>query len=851
MAIGVDPAEPFDEGSAMHRSWLGWVLVAGLSLAMGCDGPAATDAGGGDGGGPLDAPGSDTPGSDAPMADVPGLDAPSVDAPSVDAPSVDAPSVDGAVPDGGTDAGALVVSTGHLRGRVVEALTLDTAPVAGATITAINGVSATSDAEGRFDLTGIPVGARTALHVSPPGGGTVYSSTDLIVDVPEVGDVVADARLLRGCSVVMNVGAGDGVRPFAPCGSARVGLTLPEDGVVTESGAPVASVRVELAAIPALASGELAGEAFLAFPGDMVARDDSGAEVWLESRGAAEVRLFDEATGAPARLAPGAEATLTVPAAPGSLEDDAVRLWSYDVAAAEWVEEGSGVIQAHAGTGALVTRMTVSHFTWWNSDQAASRTCLSGRVMLSEDVAGVFTRVMTLGVDYGGSSYGAIAADGTFEVFARSASSADLTIQADLGSASRAIYSARIATGAPGVCTDVGTLEVDVSQLLGCARGRIEDAAGDPVAGAEILGSQRGRAIAARSGTDGSYCLPVLAGLPLSIGAEAVDGAGAPIRGTAFSTATSSSGTCGGASCATLPTVVVRAASCITGTITDGLGGSLDALVTFYGAAGRGAASSAGDGTFCVPVPAGEVYRGYGELRRAGFEVTADSGDVFVAQSAGSCGMPDTCARAELIAASVGCVHGVAVDGLGAPVVGATVRARSPGTARFGRAETGADGSFCVPARVNERATVEIVREDRTRRDYVTFTAEPTATAVCGGSGCLEAGTVTLRTETFATCIRGRLLDGALPVRVPIRAFGFDEVAIVRPREDGTFCLDVDPGPTGRVRLIDLNVPARSGCVGDRDTSVAAPPSGGASCLAETTCTDVGEIDFGDFCASS
>jgi hypothetical protein len=757
------------------------------------------------------------------------------------------PAADLGVEAGAPDAGSGGV--GRVSGRVFEALTLDAVPIAGCTVTVGSGSRAVTGADGSFELTDVPPGARVLVHVEPPGTGAVFSSSDLVVSVAPGGVGRIDARLLRGCRTVLDLSAGERLRPVAPCGTggALVGVELPVGGVVDATGAPVARVRMDIAAIPTLGGGELVGEAFLAFPGDMSARAATGEEVFLESRGAAEVRLFDDATGAPAQLAAGREAVLRLPAGPSSLEDARVPMWSFDEVEGLWVEEGTAALEVEPGSGALLHRLTVPHFTWWNADQPATRTCITGRALASPGFATALASIATVGVDYAGAAYGETDGEGRFTVFARASSTVELV--ARFVDAARPA-SARVVTGAPGVCTDVGELTFDVTQAVGCVRGRAVDLAGAPVEDAGVLAVTSRRTASTRSGADGTFCVPVVGALPSRLFVEGRDASGAPIRGSAFETPPSSEASCGGPSCADAGDITLRADACIAGTYTGLAEPPERNPLAIVGRLGAVYTRPAPDGTYCATVPAGGVYDIVRFQRDGTAAESAERRGVVVPAAAGSCGAPATCVSVDLVAASVGCLRGTALDASGAPVAGAIVRAATVGSARATRTETAADGSFCVAARRDVDSTLEIVRETRTRRDHAFFrTRASGAAAVCGGPDCLDLGPQVLTTQTFATCVRGRLLGGGVPLRVPVEVRAVDDVAIVRPREDGRFCLDGDPGPDGLFRFREPEPGACPSLAGEIPVSV--PPLSGVSCAAEADCTDLGDLDFADFCASS
>ena len=306
--------------------------------------------------------------------------------------------------------------------------------------------------------------------------------------------------------------------------------------------------------------------------------------------------------------------------------------------------------------------------------------------------------MMTTGVDYLGSSTASLAADGTFQVFARANSVADLTLQSEFG---RGLFqSVRLTTGARDVCTDVGTITVDSTRVLGCTRGRVEDALGAPIANADITATQLGRTIQTRSGSDGSFCLPLVSGAHTVVRAESTDTTGAPLRGVAYEALAAPGTACGGA-CTDLGPITLRAASCIVGTIADFGGPAASARLFMSGRAGSGAALSRADGSFCASVPAGESYRAFGFVNEAGGSV-ADVETVSVPAAAGSCGTPSTCTSVTMVAGELSCVRGIARDGGGAPIAGATVRDRLAARATRAPSRPLMEASVCQHARVSE-----------------------------------------------------------------------------------------------------------------------------------------------------
>ena len=80
---------------------------------------------------------------------------------------------------------------------------------------------------------------------------------------------------------------------------------------------------------------------------------------------------------------------------------------------------------------------------------------------------------------------------------------------------------------------------------------------------------------------------------------------------------------------------------------------------------------------------------------------------------------------------------------------------------------------------------------------------------------------------------------------VPPKPKELESAAAIRPRDDGSYCVDII---AGNITVTDPI--AREGCVRPRSTSVLVPPTG-LSCAAEDTCPEVDDLDFSAFCFRS
>lgn len=100
-------------------------------------------------------------------------------------------------------------------------------------------------------------------------------------------------------------------------------------------------------------------------PGSLLALNSNGDYRGLETYGMINVELLS-ATNQKLQIAPGHKAKLTMPIASNQLDTApaSIPLWHFDVVSGLWKEEGSSKRVGNIYVG------EVSHFSWWNNDEA-------------------------------------------------------------------------------------------------------------------------------------------------------------------------------------------------------------------------------------------------------------------------------------------------------------------------------------------------------------------------------------------------------------------------------------------------------------------------------------------------
>lgn len=259
----------------------------------------------------------------------------------------------------------VTVSAGPAAGApaTLQAVVSDgSAPLQGVTVS-INGAgsSATTAADGKADVS-VPTGVPAQLKFSKAGYADQFKQVELASGA--TGASIEVRMLAREAALTLPDAAAGGT--LAGRDGARI--VLPANALVDASGQPVTgAVQVSMTPVNV-------GTNPAAFPGSFIGLQASGARGLLASYGTVEYVLSQN--GAPVQLAPGRSATIELPIYTRLNLDGSsvttgasIALWSLDERTAQWVQEGSGIVVASAGSPSeLALRAQVGHFSWWNVD---------------------------------------------------------------------------------------------------------------------------------------------------------------------------------------------------------------------------------------------------------------------------------------------------------------------------------------------------------------------------------------------------------------------------------------------------------------------------------------------------
>ena len=449
----------------------------------------------------------------------------------------------------------------------------------------------TTSAGGFYSIRGITPEQKLQLHFEKPG----YTPSQGSVSLKRKASSKSHSVLAKFEPATLN-------KMLLPSGVRQkldpaTGGSLAEQGFKVSfsanslTGAADAPVDVVISPI------DVSTAAVAAAPGDYSARTVDGQPVQLESFSMADFTLSQN--GRKVNLKPGAtaEIELLLPLNTPLQLGDETPMWHFDTRAGLWLEEGRGRVDVSSlNANRLAVFATVSHFSWWNSDQAINTTEVRGRVV---DTAGqplAYASLSSTGIDYAGQSSASTDGQGSYCIklksLSRSALIASITV-ANLRFESAALA---VNAGQAGNSCAAGTAlqvaDIVLPTRLACVEGHILDEQGQPVAGARVFTSA-GSFVA--SDAAGAFKLPAAESSLIKVGSE-----GYPVKQVTTADA--------GAACAVVelrPNSGNAGPACLTGVVYQC---SPDSPLSGLNIEARqlsdnallGTAVTAADGTYCI-----------------------------------------------------------------------------------------------------------------------------------------------------------------------------------------------------------------------------------------------------------
>lgn len=230
---------------------------------------------------------------------------------------------------------------------------------------ASTGTSTSTDAGGRASVA-VPTGTPQLLRLVKAGFADQFAVADLAAGT--TASTLSAAMLPRPAAIALaNVEAGG-----TATGVDGAAVTLPANALVDARGQAVrGTVQVSMAPLDVRTD-------LRAFPGLFEGIDAGGQRGPIVTWGSTEF-VFQQ-NGNKLNLAPGATASIALPIYVPTEQDGSpvaagqqLPLWSLDESTGIWRQEGTGtVVAAAASPTGFALAGTVSHFSWWNVDQARS-----------------------------------------------------------------------------------------------------------------------------------------------------------------------------------------------------------------------------------------------------------------------------------------------------------------------------------------------------------------------------------------------------------------------------------------------------------------------------------------------
>jgi hypothetical protein len=387
-------------------------------------------------------------------------------------------------------------------------------PIVGVQVRTSNGLTATTNEDGRFAIQGIGAAQRILVNFQADG----YAKTQIPFEIID-GVENTILQTLAPVDYVATFTAAEGLSFQIEENGPTV--ALPAGGFVDGNGAPyTGTVHVEATFYdvrsPMNSDGtSYEGSEIFAVPGDFSAVDMAGEAQKLESFGMFQVNLTDDG-GNELNLAPGQGAPVIMPIFTAEGDErpvlgTTIPAWSYDLAAGLWVEEGIGTV-IQLADGRYAWEFTAPHFSTWNCDQPiATHGCITGRITNSQGTPRVGATVRAVGISYTATTTARTDQNGNFclevkngetvwveisyTVASQPATQRTDPVWIPAGTASCSIQ------GSP--CVDIGTVPVDI---MTCVSGVVVNSQGQPLSGVRIQSPQGGTTT---TGANGSFCLQV------------------------------------------------------------------------------------------------------------------------------------------------------------------------------------------------------------------------------------------------------------------------------------------------------------------------------------------------------
>jgi len=281
-------------------------------------------------------------------------------------------------------------------------------PLQSVTVTVVSGNTATTGADGAFDLA-VPAGTDKIVKFSKTG----YVATSKVVDVFSGAKTsIVTTMIQEAAGQNLNASSGGTIN-----GSRNASMTAPPGVFVDKNGNEVSGdVTVSLTPLDPAIEAEAR-----AYPGDMRGLTKDGNIVLLETFGVMDVtvRQNDEAL----QIKPGQTIEVQVPAPSLGSTPDTTPMWVFNADTGLWEESEEGPGTFNVATQTYTA--DIGHLSPLNCDKPIVPTCIHGKVVDSEGNPAIGALIQAV-PDLGGISSDYTDGDGNFCMYVER--NADMTI---------------------------------------------------------------------------------------------------------------------------------------------------------------------------------------------------------------------------------------------------------------------------------------------------------------------------------------------------------------------------------------------------------------------------------------